>query len=135
MPARTIKIGHSFDDLRPIAEFVETFCAEEGVPDDAAFHLALVIEEAASNVIRHGFADHAGDGSVSIERQGDSVTVEIVDDGPAFDPLTVPPPDPDQPLMEREIGGLGVEMMRRMTDRQTYRRDAGRNRLTLVKQI
>ncbi|WP_215906228.1 ATP-binding protein [Allostella humosa] len=37
--------------------------------------------------------------------------------------------------MEREIGGLGVEMIRRMTDRQDYRRDAGRNRLTLVKQV
>lgn len=135
MPARTIRIGHSLDDLQPIAEFVETFCADEGVPDGAAFHLALVIEEAASNVIRHGFAEGGGDGMVSMERDGDRVTVEIVDDGPPFDPLTIAPPDVDSPLMEREIGGLGVEMMRRMTDRQSYRRDGGRNRLTLVKQI
>jgi|JI10StandDraft_1071094.scaffolds.fasta_scaffold1556823_2 serine/threonine-protein kinase RsbW len=135
MPTRTIRIGHSLDDLQPIAEFVETFCADEGVPDGAAFHLALVIEEAASNVIRHGFAEGGGDGMLSMERDGDRVTVEIVDDGPPFDPLTIAPPDVDSPLMEREIGGLGVEMMRRMTDRQSYRRDGGRNRLTLVKQI
>ncbi|ROP99738.1 serine/threonine-protein kinase RsbW [Stella humosa] len=135
MPARTIRISKSLEDLQSIAEFVETFCAEEGVADGAAFHLSLVVEEAASNVVRHAYAQGGTDGTLSMERSGDSVTVEIVDDGPAFDPLSVPPPDPNQPLMEREIGGLGVEMIRRMTDRQDYRRDAGRNRLTLVKQV
>lgn len=136
MPARTFKIGSSLEDLQPLAEFVETFCAEEAVPDGAAFHLALVIEEAASNVIRHGFSNgNGGHGFVSMRRDGDSVLVEIVDDGPPFDPLSIPPPDPDTPLMERQIGGLGVEMMRRMTDRQDYRRDDGHNRLTLVKKL
>ncbi len=136
MPVRMFKIGSSLEDLQPLAEFVETFCADEAVPDGAAFHLALVIEEAASNVIRHGFADgRLGDGSVSIKRDGDRVTVEIVDDGPPFDPLSVPPPDPDTPLMERKVGGLGVEMMRRMTDQQIYRRDNGQNHLTLVKNL
>ncbi|WP_374443936.1 ATP-binding protein [Stella sp.] len=135
MPARTIQIGRSLQDLQPIAEFVETFCADEGVPDGAAFHLALVIEEAASNVIRHGYAAGGRAGSVSLERRGDAVTVEIVDDGPPFDPLAVAPPDVDAPLMERDIGGLGVEMMRKMTDRQSYRRDGDRNRLTLVKRV
>lgn len=135
MPARTIPIGPTLDDLQPVAEFVETFCAEEGVPDGAAFHLSLVVEEAASNVIRHGYAAGGREGSLSMERDGDSVTVEIVDDGPPFDPFTIAAPDLDAPLMDREVGGLGVEMMRRMTDRQSYRRDGDRNRLTLVKHI
>lgn len=135
MPARTIAIGPTLDDLQPVAEFVETFCAEEGVPDGAAFHLSLVVEEAASNVIRHGYAAGGREGSLSMERDGDSVTVEIVDDGPPFDPFSIAAPDLDSPLMEREIGGLGVEMMRKMTDRQSYRRDGDRNRLTLIKHI
>lgn len=67
MPARTFRIGNSIEDLQPLAEFVETFCAEEAVPDGAAFHLSLVIEEAASNVIRHGFAEgNGGNGTVSM---------------------------------------------------------------------
>lgn len=135
MPARSIRIGPTLEDLQPVAEFVELFCAEEGVPDGAAFHLALVIEEAASNVVRHAYAGGGRDGTVSMERGADSVTVEIVDDGPPFDPFSVPTPDLDAPLMDREIGGLGVEMMRKMTDRQSYSRDGGRNRLTLVKNI
>ena len=61
------------------------------------------------------------------------VTVEVSDDGRPFDPLTVAPADLDQALEERSIGGLGVHFVRRVMDRLEYRRDAGRNVLTMHK--
>ena len=49
-------------------------------------------------------------------------SIEIVDDGPRFDPLEdAPLPDPDAPLEDRPVGGLGVHLVRTMMDEMTYR--------------
>ncbi|MCC7272688.1 MAG: ATP-binding protein [Alphaproteobacteria bacterium] len=136
MPARTFRLGSSVDDLSALAAFVEAFCGEQSIPDRASFHLGVVLEEVASNIVLHGFADgEAHEATVTLSREGDSVRIDVVDDGPAFDPLSTAAPDTTSALIDREVGGLGVEMMRKMTDSQTYRREDGRNRLTLVKRL
>lgn len=136
MPKSTFRLGSSVDELPALAAFVETFCAEQSVPDRAAFHLGVVLEEVASNVVLHGFADGGvHEASVTMVREGDQVRVVVVDDGPPFDPLQAEAPDVTAALMDREIGGLGVEMMRKMTDEQHYERIDGRNRLTLLKRL
>ena len=61
------------------------------------------------------------------------MTIEMVDDGKPFDPLTeAPVPDVNAPMDERPIGGLGVFLVRKLMDELTYRREEGRNHLTLV---
>lgn len=135
MGARTFRLGNSLESIAELIAFVEAFAEEEGVPMAAAMHLQLAIEEAATNVVRHGFGAGGGEATVLLSREGDCVKVEIVDDAPAFDPLSVAAPDIDAPLHERELGGLGIEMIRKMTDRQEYRREDGRNRLLLVKTL
>jgi len=63
----------------------------------------------------------------------DALTIEMVDDGKPFDPLTdAPVPDVNAPMEERPIGGLGVFLVRKLMDELTYRREEGRNHLTLV---
>ena len=62
--------------------------------------------------------------------EADTVTIEIVDDGPRFDPLEdAPLPDPDAPLEDRPVGGLGVHLVRTMMDEISYRYQDGKNRL------
>ncbi len=56
---------------------------------------------------------------------------EIVDSGIPFDVLSVPPPDLDAPVMERPTGGLGIHLIKRLTDSAAYRREGGRNILEL----
>jgi anti-sigma regulatory factor (Ser/Thr protein kinase) len=58
----------------------------------------------------------------------------LIDDAPLFDPTAVPPPDINLPLEERPLGGLGVHMMRQLTDELLYRvNSAGQNELIFVK--
>ena len=58
----------------------------------------------------------------------------IADDGRPFDPLTeAPEPDLESAIEDRPIGGLGVHLVRTMMDEVRYRREEGKNRLTLVK--
>ena len=61
------------------------------------------------------------------------MVAEIIDNGRAFDPTAAPAPDLSLPLEQRDPGGLGIHLMRRMIDRVEYRRAGGENRLRLEK--
>jgi anti-sigma regulatory factor (Ser/Thr protein kinase) len=99
-----------------------------------AFDLALV--ECVTNIISHGYED-ASEHWVLIRFQSapGEARVEVEDDGRAFNPLTVPAVDTNAPLESRPIGGLGVHLIRRCMDDVQYRRENGRNILTLIKRI
>jgi len=63
------------------------------------------------------------------------VILTITDDGMAFNPLAVEPPDVSLPLDERAIGGLGIHLVRSLFDEVSYRRAVGRNVLTVKKKV
>jgi anti-sigma regulatory factor (Ser/Thr protein kinase) len=62
----------------------------------------------------------------------DTFAIELDDEGIPFDPLSVKAPDINRPIEEREADGLGVFLMRKMTDEARYVREGNRNRLTLI---
>ncbi|MCE2531227.1 MAG: ATP-binding protein [Acidimicrobiia bacterium] len=121
----------SIDDaLRHIESSLEEFGRLEYCPDDLAFKLHLIIEELALNAMTYGGASSV---QINITSEPDTITVEISDDGAAFDPLNdAPQPDVNAALEDRAIGGLGIHLVRTLTDDLSYRRDGERNHLTLV---
>ena len=107
----------------------------------ATTDLRLIVEEACSNVMHHAYPDRpAGELTLELERtmwQGHAaIRVAILDQGMPFNPLARADPDVAAPLAERPIGGLGVMLMRRLSDVQHYGYDPVRgNCLTLVKYL
>lgn len=91
----------------------------------AALHeLILAVDEACTNVIRHGFKeDPTREYTVEIELRSCSVVVGIWHDGPPFEPPSIPPATPDlrQSLLQRKRGGLGMSLIYRLTDAVEYR--------------
>jgi len=63
----------------------------------------------------------------------DRVSALVIDNGEPFDPSDAPEPNTTLPLEQRDPGGLGIRLIRRMMDRVDYRRVAGENRLRLEK--
>jgi serine/threonine-protein kinase RsbW len=63
------------------------------------------------------------------------ITLTVEDDGPGFDPLSLPPPDVGASVTERAVGGLGVFLVRKMMDTVSYARVAGRNQLRMSKRL
>jgi anti-sigma regulatory factor (Ser/Thr protein kinase) len=63
------------------------------------------------------------------------LSLEIVDDARAFNPLAPPLPDVSVPIEEKNPGGLGLLLLRSVMDRVEYRRQGGRNRLRLVRSL
>lgn len=105
-------------------------CAFSG---DAILDLQLAVEEAIANTVIHGYRGQAGDVRITIKATHGAVEVRIEDCAPPFNPLLLPEPDLGSDLGERQIGGLGVYLIRQVVDEVVYRYDGGKNILTLVK--
>jgi anti-sigma regulatory factor (Ser/Thr protein kinase) len=117
-----IFLGH----IRQMAEVA-------GLVEARGTRLELAVEEALVNVFNYAYAgqDHGGAVTCRAVVEADGLMVEIVDDGPPFDPLARPDPDTALELEQRQPGGLGVFMIRQLTDEVGYHREAGRNVLTI----
>jgi anti-sigma regulatory factor (Ser/Thr protein kinase) len=126
LPANLDELARVFDLLDGAAETLL-------LPDERRGVVALVVEEAFVNLCRHAYRGRA-DGAVTVRLSGHvgELAVELRDTGPAFDPIQeAPKPKLDASIEERRPGGLGVELMRRMTDELRYRRDGDENVLTM----
>ena len=117
---------------------VEAFGNMHGLHPKIVFHLTLVLDELITNVISYGYTDfdvHPID--VTIELQGDDVTIRLEDDSEPFNILEAPAPELDLPLDERAkpVGGLGIHLVKNMVHGIHYERENGKNVLTLHKNI
>ncbi|MBP0493437.1 ATP-binding protein [Pararoseomonas indoligenes] len=118
------------EGLPGLLDQLEAFSEAAGLSPGAAQRLSIVAEELAANVAMHGTG--ASRLLVEARREGDSVHLLIEDDGPAFDPLSAAAPDLDAGVEDREVGGLGVHFVRRMTREAAYERRGKVNRLTAL---
>jgi serine/threonine-protein kinase RsbW len=131
-----LRLANDLAALAEVAERVERFGAEQGLPASVVNALNVALDEALSNTIAYGYAARArGEIAVRLRREPHAVLVEIEDDGRAFDPLNVAPPNLGLPLAERPIGGLGVHLIRNLMDAVSYARVGDRNVLKLAKNI
>lgn len=102
-------------------------------PLDLVFKVNLALEELVLNVMNYGHDDGLHEIDIKLVSEENSLTIEIVDDGRPFDPLNdAPIPDVNAELEDRTIGGLGIHFVRKMMDDVRYRREEGKNHLTLV---
>jgi anti-sigma regulatory factor (Ser/Thr protein kinase) len=127
-----VKIAPKPESLSQAMEALSALLREAGCAPRVRMALETVVEEVFMNIALHSGAT---DVDFTLRLAGDEIVLRFEDDGAPFDPLALPPPDTTLPAEQREIGGLGVMMVRRLTDRQTYARESGRNVFTLGKRL
>jgi serine/threonine-protein kinase RsbW len=119
-----ICVSSQFLNLAAIAEFVSERAQLAGLSEDQVFDIQMAVDEACTNAMEHAY-DGQPDGQVRVccyvER--DEFVVRVTDYGRSFDPATIAPPDLSVPLEERQIGGLGLFLMKQLMDRVEYRAD------------
>lgn len=128
----TLTLKNQPSEIGRLVDLLEAFGAQSGLSEDATFKLTLALDEIVANVIRHGFGDdqeHRIEVKVTVDDR--TVTASVEDDGRAFDPREAPVPDLDLPIEMRTPGGLGMHLVRQTMDSVEYRRDEGRNILTV----
>ena len=99
---------------------------------DAWNELNVVVEELVVNVVNYSHSDYL---DVDIIRDEKSITLRFHDGGVPFNPLKKDPPDFSIPFEEREIGGLGIFMVKEYMDEVGYEHAGGENILTVMKLI
>ena len=122
--------------LQRIFTEVEALGERDNWPGNLTYLVSLALEEFGLNALTYGRASGLEHLEITIKPDKQILIVEMVDNGPAFDPLTdAPIPDVDAPLESRPIGGLGIYLIRKMVDEIYYRRQGGQNYLTLVTKL
>ena len=126
-------VAATLDSLEAIAEFVMAAAASAGLDKRASYHLRLAVDEIATNIIVHGYADAGLQGALELSADIDdrTLTISIEETGATFDPRQAAAPDTDLPLEQRPIGGLGVYLAIRSVDEFLYARIGDRNRTIL----
>ena len=124
-------------EIARLARLVETLQEQCGLSEDDLININLMLDEVVSNVIKYGYDDaleHQIHVEVAVE--GDLVTLQIEDDGKPFNPFEAAPhPNLDLPINDRPIGGLGVFIVKTLAESLGYRRENGRNIVTVKKRM
>lgn len=123
-----------FEFLDEIREFVADVAREGGFTEKEIYSLQLAADEAATNIIEHAYADIPdADFDVTCDMQGRTLVIIMRDTGISFDISKVKQPNLKADLSERQIGGLGVYLMRKLMDEVRYETNSTGNILTMIK--
>ena len=133
---RRIVIKNRLPEIAAVNENFEAFAEEFGVPRPIIMKFNLMFDEVLNNVISYAFSDDGDhDIEVRMELAGERLIVTIADDGVPFNPLSLAAPRTDLALEDREIGGMGIHLVRNLIDDVTYHRRIDRNVLTLMSHL
>lgn len=98
--------------------------------------LIQAVDEAATNIVVHGYKDNPGSIELEVYTTVDTCCVILSDEAPAFDPTQAPQPDTSLPLADRPVGGLGIHLIRHCVDEMKYNPlEGGGNQLVLIKHL
>jgi serine/threonine-protein kinase RsbW len=123
--------------MRQVDGFVATFVREQGIAADDAARILILLEELLTNLAKYGYSDRAepGRAEIALALNGSRLEIEFIDDGCAFDPLAASLPNLDEPLEERPVGGLGLHLLRSLSDVVRYERRNNKNVIRLSRSI
>jgi anti-sigma regulatory factor (Ser/Thr protein kinase) len=132
----TINVAADVREIERLNKLVRQFGELHDVPSRSLYAVNLALDELVTNVILYGF--DAAEGKhvvVKIHTTAGELTASVIDEGKAFDPLQSKTPDINAPLEERDLGGLGIHLVRSLMDNVSYQRDGDKNVLTVRKRI
>lgn len=129
-----LTVKNRIEDLLRVNSIFESFATQHDIGGKLRYHLLVSIEEILTNIIKYGF-DEQGVHPIHITFRNDSgaIEMEFEDRGREFNPLEVGEPDLDTPIEDRQLGGLGIHLVKNMVDVAQYRRVGDRNILLLRK--
>ncbi|MFP4362397.1 MAG: ATP-binding protein [Spirochaetia bacterium] len=133
---KTIVVQAREEELFPVQQEVSGFLEEAGVQATIIDKVELVIEELLVNIMQYGY--ESGPGTITIEyelNESRVFTLIIADEGKKFNPLEKDDPDIDVPASDRQIGGLGIYLVKQIMDSVDYSYRDNKNIMTMKKKL
>ena len=134
---REITLEATLDNVPKVTDFINEQLDNAGCPMKAQMQIDVAIDEMFGNIAHYAYEDGTGNATVQIEIQKDpsSASITFVDSGVPYDPLKKDDPDVTLSLEERQIGGLGIFIVKKTMDDIKYEYKNGKNILTIHKKF
>ncbi len=132
-----IVVKAEVDNLDEVFDFIHQQLEEVDCPPKAMMQIDLAVDEIFANISNYAYNPEVGDAKIICNVENDPLRVEIEfeDKGIPYDPLAKADPDITLSAEERQIGGLGVYLVKKNMDSVDYRYEDGKNILTIKKEI
>jgi len=134
---KEITVSARIDCLPEVMALVDTFMEENDIPPKVSIHIDVAVDEIFSNIANYAYGDGEGEATVGIEMLENPAAVELTfkDSGMQFNPLEKSDPDVTLSAEERQIGGLGIYMVKKSMNEVSYESSDGMNILRIKKNI
>ncbi|MBR4379466.1 MAG: ATP-binding protein, partial [Prevotella sp.] len=132
----TLTLKNNVKEVVKLTAFIKQVTEQLQIDKELASQLRLAVEEAVVNVIDYAYpAEKEGEIEVRVMSDGSIIKFVIIDSGGAFDPTAKEKADITLSAEDRQIGGLGLLLVRELMDSINYEREGGKNILTLMKKV
>ncbi len=133
MREETVVLENGISELLKLQTALDGFGKKHCLPKKTVQEANLVLEEAIVNIINYAYETKREKHKIFIRFriENEEIVLNIEDDGKPFDPLGTPEPDLNVPLEEREAGGFGIYLIRKLAKSVSYVRDGAKNILTV----
>lgn len=133
---KSIVLANDISEISRLYEFIEELGNDFSLSPDIVFNLNLVLEEAVVNIINYAYPKEEHESIyLSARMHEGSIVLVLTDTGKEFDPTAAPEADVTLSADERQIGGLGIFLIRQIMNEVKYQRIEGKNILTLEKKL
>lgn len=134
---KELTIAAEIENIPAVTEFVDAELEECGCPLKTQMQIDIAIDELFGNIARYAYDPGTGEATVRVDVKENPTAVEItfIDGGVPYDPLKKADPDVTLSADEREIGGLGIFMVKKSMDNIAYEYRDGKNILSITKNI
>lgn len=131
----TITVPATVDQLETVLKAITDELNGHNCPARTQMQLEMAIEEILVNISNYAYRGHTGEATVQWELTPEPLRINMrfIDSGQPFNPLEKEDPDTSLPAEEREIGGLGIFLVKRIMDAVSYQYQDGHNILTIEK--
>lgn len=134
---RELTINATVENIEKVTAFVDEQLEALGCPMKAQMQIDVAIDELFSNIAYYAYNPEVGPATVRVEVTQDplAVVVTFIDNGKQYDPLAKEDPDVTLSAEERDIGGLGIYIVKKSMDDISYEYKDGQNILRIKKNI
>ena len=125
------------ENLQTVVSFIEDELVQRDCPQKALFQVAIAVEEIFINIAQYAYDPETGPATVRCEVIDEplAVIIQFLDQGAPYNPLERQDPDVNCPLEERDLGGLGIFIVKNSMDSIDYEYRDGKNILTIRKSM
>ena len=134
---KELTVEAKIENIEAVTDFVNEQLETLGCPMKAQMQIDIAIDELFGNIAHYAYNPEIGKATVRVEVIEDplAVVITFIDNGVPYDPLAKADPDTTLSAEEREIGGLGIYMVKKSMDEITYEYKDGQNILAIKKNL